>query len=310
MNALMLASQRGHHKMVLLLMLAGAHIDEQTAQGSTALMLACKRGNELCVKQLIGLGAEIFVLDGKERTALDTATKKATQSHDVAVKKQFAGLIPWLSTSVQTHRMSMIVRSRRNKLLFKVVRDMQSNNNELSRPLIHEYMDIVLTYVRRVRAANPDPINGYGADGVIHPAVSELAPALERLFELLPLNDPRATTQLHAGLVFNVKRSFLRGDLLRRRVLANENMCLPRLQNSSSSNHSASNSISGVPVRHNNNVSPDFTFPQPPACGDLRDGVSNAARTTTASSAALTPPPAPPILSEIKERVTHPTLSC
>ena len=50
MNALMLASQRGHADMVKLLIQVGAAMDEQTMQGSTALMLACKRGHEKCVE--------------------------------------------------------------------------------------------------------------------------------------------------------------------------------------------------------------------------------------------------------------------
>lgn len=46
----MLASQRGHAEMVMLLIKVGAAMDEQTAQGSTALMLACKRGHEKCAE--------------------------------------------------------------------------------------------------------------------------------------------------------------------------------------------------------------------------------------------------------------------
>lgn len=80
MNALMLASQRGHGDTVRILVEHGAAIDERTSQGSTALMLACKRGHEEVVKVLISMGAEIYIRDGRGRSAWDTAVKREHDS--------------------------------------------------------------------------------------------------------------------------------------------------------------------------------------------------------------------------------------
>ena len=90
MNALMLASQRGHSEMVHLLITKGAVMDEQTSQGSTALMLACKRGHDKCVEVLVGMGAEIYIKDTRGRTARDTATRR-----------NHFGLLACLDTQVQ-----------------------------------------------------------------------------------------------------------------------------------------------------------------------------------------------------------------
>lgn len=76
MNALMLASQRGHANIVSLLITYRAAIDGRTVQGSTALMLACKRGHYDVVKTLLSAGAELAVKDSKGRVALDQAVRR------------------------------------------------------------------------------------------------------------------------------------------------------------------------------------------------------------------------------------------
>ncbi|RYY70255.1 ankyrin repeat domain-containing protein [archaeon] len=60
MNALMLASQRGHGDLVALLIQHKACMDEQTGQGSTALMLACKRGHEKCAQVCCGVWCMVY----------------------------------------------------------------------------------------------------------------------------------------------------------------------------------------------------------------------------------------------------------
>lgn len=71
MNALMLASQRGHAHIVCILIKYGTSIDGRTVQGSTALMLSCKRGHVDVVRTLLCAGAELAVKDSKGRTARD-----------------------------------------------------------------------------------------------------------------------------------------------------------------------------------------------------------------------------------------------
>ena len=90
MNALMLASQRGHADTVRVLVHAGAVMDDITTQGSTALALACKRGHEEVVKVLVSMGAEICIRDARGRTAADIALKYGNEN-----------ILKWLNTQVQ-----------------------------------------------------------------------------------------------------------------------------------------------------------------------------------------------------------------
>jgi hypothetical protein len=108
MNALMLASQRGHHIVAMLLIKAGAVMDEQTAQGSTALMLACKRGHEEVVNVLVSMGAEIYMRDNRNRTAADTALRR---SH--------TKLLKYLNTQTQTILYQKLLITERNQLLME-----------------------------------------------------------------------------------------------------------------------------------------------------------------------------------------------
>lgn len=106
MNALMLASQRGHAEIVYFLIRAGAVMDEQTAQGSTALMLACKRGHEKCAEVLVSMGAEIYMRDRRNRTARDTA-----------LKRNHTALLRWLDTQVQVQRIQELKNKQRSALI-------------------------------------------------------------------------------------------------------------------------------------------------------------------------------------------------
>src|SRR5262249_42357366 len=109
MNALMLASQRGHAEIVFLLIKAGAAMDEQTAQGSTALMLACKRGHEKCAEVLVSMGAEIYMRDRRNRTARETA-----------LKRDHTNLLCWLDTQVQIRRIQELKHKQRSSLLHEL----------------------------------------------------------------------------------------------------------------------------------------------------------------------------------------------
>ena len=60
-----LGSQRGHAKIVEVLIEERAMIDGRTVQGSTALMLSCKRGHIDVVETLLKAGAELSVKDSK-----------------------------------------------------------------------------------------------------------------------------------------------------------------------------------------------------------------------------------------------------
>ena len=88
---------------------AGADIDCQTVQGSTALMLACKRQHEAVVRALLTAGAEIFIRDSRQRTARETALKRNNKS-----------IIAMLQAPAQVRLMQGEVRVERSHLLMKL----------------------------------------------------------------------------------------------------------------------------------------------------------------------------------------------
>lgn len=88
---------------------AGADIDCQTVQGSTALMLACKRQHEAVVDVLVTAGAEMFVQDSRGRTARDTAQKRNNKN-----------IIAMLQSCQQVRLMQVEARKERNHLMVKL----------------------------------------------------------------------------------------------------------------------------------------------------------------------------------------------
>ena len=78
-TALMLAAARGHESMVMLLLSAGAIIDEWDRGGETALILAAANGHESVVDLLLKSGAEVD-RNGNGKTALMSAAAHGHES--------------------------------------------------------------------------------------------------------------------------------------------------------------------------------------------------------------------------------------
>jgi len=74
-NALMLAAHRGHTEIVHLLYQHGANIDERSTNGETALILAARKGHVDIVSLLIRVGTDVHLESNDGLTALTESSK-------------------------------------------------------------------------------------------------------------------------------------------------------------------------------------------------------------------------------------------
>jgi TonB family protein len=72
-TALMYAARSENQDLVVLLLKAGAALDQVNQDGETALVVAVKRGNVEAARQLLMAGADVTPKDARGRTALDWA---------------------------------------------------------------------------------------------------------------------------------------------------------------------------------------------------------------------------------------------
>lgn len=120
MTALMLSSQRGHPKIVEMLVKAGAQVDAKTAQDSTSLMLACKRKHLNVAKILVASGTELKLKDCKNRTVLETAARRGNE--------EFAKI---LTDDAQVRLMQKDSRRERNFAMVRVWKLLQSERAKI-----------------------------------------------------------------------------------------------------------------------------------------------------------------------------------